>query len=78
MHVKNTRQRTNILLIGFYRWPREQLFYKEETTIGEPEETSQDEPNSIRRGMPLQILLKGSCCEIRRANFTDSAKDRMS
>jgi hypothetical protein len=72
----DTRQRTNNLLIGFYRWPREQLFYKEETTIGQPEETSQDEPT--RRGMPLKILLKGSCSAIRRANFTDSAKDRMS
>jgi hypothetical protein len=28
----NTGQRTNNLLIGLYRWPREQLFYKEETT----------------------------------------------
>ena len=46
MHVNDmsTRQRTNNLLIGFHRWPREQLFYKKETTIGQPEETSQNEP----------------------------------
>jgi hypothetical protein len=25
--------------------------------------------------MPLKMLLKGSCCAIRRVNFTDSAKD---
>ena len=29
-------------------------------------------------GVPLKILLKGSCCAIRRANFTDSANDRTS
>jgi len=33
----DTRKRTDDLIIGFYRWPREQLFYKGEATLGQPE-----------------------------------------
>jgi hypothetical protein len=51
----NTRQRTDNLLIGFYQWPREQLFYKEETRIGQPEEASQGEPHAFKN--PLEGFL---------------------
>ena len=69
-------KRTNDFLIALHRWAWKQLFYKVETTKNQSEGTSHDEPDS--EGMPLNILLNGSSFERRRANFTDSTKDRVS